>query len=172
VPPSERSTAPTGLRIRGLRKWYGETRALDGLDIEARPGEILGIAGPNGAGKSTLIKILAAETRADEGAIELDAQTWDPDLHRDRVAVVHQEPQLFPNLTVADNLIVGREGTRAMRRGLNGDERALLAALGILYGRRAPGAGAAGRTSAHRDRSCSRPIGAHLPFRRAELGAY
>src|SRR5688572_28804938 len=129
--PSEREAEP-GLRIRGLRKWYGETRALDGLDIEARPGEILGIAGPNGAGKSTLIKILAAEARADAGEIELDGQTWDPDMHRDRVAVVHQEPQLFPNLTVADNLIVGREGTRALRRGLHADERMLLAELGIL----------------------------------------
>jgi ABC-type sugar transport system ATPase subunit len=129
-PPVE--TGSPGLRIRGLRKWYGETRALDGLDFEARAGEIMGVAGPNGAGKSTLIKILAAETRADEGEIELDDVAWDPDLHRDRVAVVHQEPQLFPNLTVAENLMVGREGTRALRRGLNDEERVLLTDLGIL----------------------------------------
>ncbi|CAN5727615.1 sugar ABC transporter ATP-binding protein [soil metagenome] len=121
-----------GLRIRGLRKWYGETRALDGLDLEARPGEIVGVAGPNGAGKSTLIKILAAETQADAGEILLDGVSWDPDLQSDRVAVVHQEPQLFPNLTVADNLMVGREGTRALRRRLHDDERALMADLGIL----------------------------------------
>jgi ABC-type sugar transport system ATPase subunit len=126
------SQGESGLRIRGLRKWYGETRALDGLDFEARPGEIMGIAGPNGSGKSTLIKVLAAETRADEGEIELDGAAWDPDLHRDRVAVVHQEPQLFPNLTVGDNLMVGREGTRALRRGLHKDERILLSDLGIL----------------------------------------
>lgn len=56
------ATADRGLRIRGLRKWYGDTRALDGLDLDAKPGEILGVAGPNGAGKSTLIKILAGET--------------------------------------------------------------------------------------------------------------
>ena len=92
----------------------------------------MGIAGPNGAGKSTLIKILAAETRADDGEILLDGEPWDPDLHRDRVAVVHQEPQLFPNLTVGDNLMVGREGTRALRRGLRDEERDLLADLGIL----------------------------------------
>ena len=108
--------AERGLRIRGLRKWYGDTRALDGLDLEARPGEILGVAGPNGAGKSTLIKVLAGETRADAGEIELDGRPWDTATDRDRVAVVHQEPQLFPNLTVAENLMVGREGTRAMVR--------------------------------------------------------
>jgi ABC-type multidrug transport system ATPase subunit len=67
------SDAPrSGLRIRGLRKWYGDTRALDGLDLDAAPGQILGVAGPNGAGKSTLIKILAGETTADGGTIELD----------------------------------------------------------------------------------------------------
>jgi ABC-type sugar transport system ATPase subunit len=124
--------AGDGLRIRGLRKWYGDTRALDGLDLEARPGEILGVAGPNGAGKSTLIKILAGETRPDDGTIELDGIAWDPVAHHGRVAAVHQEPQLFPNLTVADNIMVGREGTRAMRRGLDAAERQLMTDLAIL----------------------------------------
>ena len=110
------SVAEPGLRICGLRKWYGDTRALDGLDLEARAGEILGVAGPNGAGKSTLIKVLAGEERADSGEIELDGRSWDTASDRDRVAVVHQEPQLFPNLTVAENLMVGREGTRATVR--------------------------------------------------------
>lgn len=121
-----------GLRIEGLRKWYGDTRALDGLDIVARPGAILGIAGPNGAGKSTVIKILAGETRADAGTVSLDGIAWDPFVDRDRVAVVHQEAQLFPNLTVAENLMVGREGTRALRRGLDSQERRLLADLSII----------------------------------------
>jgi ABC-type sugar transport system ATPase subunit len=120
-----------GLRIRGLRKWYGDTRALDGLTLDAMPGEILGIAGPNGAGKSTLIKILAGEIRADSGDIELDGRPWDTTANRDRVAVVHQEPQLFPNLTVAENVMVGREGTRALVRGLDGDERRLMSNLAI-----------------------------------------
>ena len=121
-----------GLRIRGLRKWYGDTRALDGLDLEARPGEILGVAGPNGAGKSTLIKVLAGETKADAGEIELDGRPWDTASDRDRVAVVHQEPQLFPNLTVAENLMVGREGTRATVRHIDAQERALMRDLAIL----------------------------------------
>lgn len=121
-----------GLRIRDLRKWYGDTRAVDGLDIDALPGEILGIAGPNGAGKSTLIKVLAGETAAGGGELTLDGVAWDPLTDRDRVAVVHQEAQLFPNLTVAENLIVGREGTRVLRRKIDDQERRLLADLEIL----------------------------------------
>ena len=113
------SSGKRGLTVHGLRKWYGDTRALDGLDLEARPGEILGVAGPNGAGKSTLIKILAGETSADGGEIQLDGRGWDTSSERDRVAVVHQEPQLFPNLTVAANLMVGREGKRATVRQLD-----------------------------------------------------
>ena len=128
-PPPE---AHEGLRIRDLRKKYGETVALGGLDLHARPGEILGIAGPNGAGKSTLIKILADEVRADSGEILLDGVAWHPDEHRDRVAVVHQEPQLFPNLTVADNMLVGREGTRAARPRSDQSDKSLMDDLGIL----------------------------------------
>ena len=142
-----------GLRIRGLRKWYGDTRALDGLDLDARRGEILGIAGPNGAGKSTLIKILAGETYADAGDIQLDGQPWDGSTEADRVAVVHQEPQLFPNLTVSENLMVGREGTRALVRDLRDSERQLMADLAILdvadVPRRVPLA-----TAARGDRTC------------------
>ena len=66
---AETTAGSPGLVIRVLRKWYGDTRALDGLDLEARPGEILGVAGPNGAGKSTLIKILAGEAAEDAGVI-------------------------------------------------------------------------------------------------------
>ncbi len=126
------ATMDGGLRIRGLRKWYGDTRALDGLDLEAKPGEILGVAGPNGAGKSTLIKILAGEVRENDGEIRLDGAVWQPLLDRDRVAVVHQEPQLFPNLSVAENLMVGREGTRALVRDLDAQERSLMGDLAIL----------------------------------------
>ena len=98
-----------GVRIRGLQKRYGDTVALDGLDLDARPGEILGIAGPNGAGKSTMVKILAGEVDRDEGQILVDGQPWSTDYGSNRVAVVHQEPQLFPNLTVGENIVVGHE---------------------------------------------------------------
>jgi ABC-type sugar transport system ATPase subunit len=98
-----------GVRIRGLQKRYGETVALDGLDLDARPGEILGVAGPNGAGKSTMVKILAGEVDRDEGEILVDGAPWSSEFGESRVAVVHQEPQLFPNLTVGQNIVAGYE---------------------------------------------------------------
>jgi ABC-type sugar transport system ATPase subunit len=114
------------VEIRGLHKRYGDTVALDGLDLRAEQGRILGIAGPNGAGKSTMIKILAGETTADAGEVLVEGVPWSPRIGARRVAVVHQEPQLFPNLTVAENLLIGRERSRWRRHGTDGAERRLL----------------------------------------------
>jgi ABC-type sugar transport system ATPase subunit len=103
------SAEQLGVRIRGLRKRYGDTVALDGLDLDAHPGEILGVAGPNGAGKSTMVKILAGEVERDEGEILVDGRPWSSEFGSNRVAVVHQEPQVFPNLTVGENILAGYE---------------------------------------------------------------
>jgi ABC-type sugar transport system ATPase subunit len=130
-PQSEPAGIADGVVIRGLHKRYGDTVALAGLDLTARPGEILGVAGPNGAGKSTMIKILAAETRPDGGEISIDGVPWSEDIGVHRIAVVHQEPQLFPNLTVGDNVLIGREGRRVLRRRLDGSETVVLRDLGI-----------------------------------------
>jgi ABC-type sugar transport system ATPase subunit len=119
------------LAIRGLRKSYGSTIALAGLDIDLIPGEILGIAGPNGAGKSTLVRILAGEESADAGSFTFGGAPWSPLESWASVAVVHQEPQLFPNLTVAENILVGREGTSASRPRLRVADRVLMEALGL-----------------------------------------
>ena len=100
-----------GICLRGLQKRYGATIALAGLDLDIRPGEVLGIAGPNGAGKSTLVRIIAGDERADSGELVFNGAPWSPSLDWRRVAVVHQEPQLFPNLTVAENVLAGREGS-------------------------------------------------------------
>jgi ABC-type sugar transport system ATPase subunit len=102
-------TNDEGIRLRGLRKRYGATVALAGLDLDLRPGEVLGVAGPNGAGKSTLIRIIAGEERPDEGELHFNGRPWTPAVDWRGVAVVHQEPQLFPNLTIAENILVGRE---------------------------------------------------------------
>ena len=125
------AAASAGVVMRGLRKRYGDTIALAGLDLEARPGEILGVAGPNGSGKSTMVKILAGEVLPDDGDISIDGEPWSPAVGWRKVAVVHQEPQLFPNLSVAENLLVGRERSRWVRHGLDAAERRLLADLGI-----------------------------------------
>ena len=121
-----------GIEIRGLRKRYGNTLALDGLDLDLRPGEVLGVAGPNGAGKSTLVRILAGEERADAGELTLDGRPGRRSSGWTEVAVVHQEPQLFPNLTVAENLLVGREGRRpCCGRRSGADDQRLMEALGL-----------------------------------------
>ena len=103
------SAEVAGVEIRGLRKRYGDTVALAGLDLVARPGKILGVAGPNGAGKSTMVKILAGEVGWDEGEILVDGEPWSSEIGSHRVAVVHQEAQLFPNLTVGENIVAGFE---------------------------------------------------------------
>src|ERR1700674_4563317 len=95
------------LEVKGLRKRYGDTRALDGLDIAADAGEVLGIAGPNGAGKSTLVPLLSAEEEEDDGEIVLAGKPWSTHDRKQQVALVRQEPKLCQTLTVAENLLVG-----------------------------------------------------------------
>jgi ABC-type sugar transport system ATPase subunit len=126
------SAATGGVELRGVRKTYGDTVALASLDLVAAAGQITGIAGPNGAGKSTMIKVLAGEEAPDAGEILIDGEPWSRTVGAQRVAVVHQEPQLFPNLTVAENLLIGRERSRWMRQGLSNADRELLDDIGIL----------------------------------------
>ncbi len=117
--------------IRDLRKVYGDTVALAGLSLEVRPGEILGIAGPNGAGKSTMVKILAGEVERDSGEILVDGEAWSRTFGADRVAVVHQEPQLFPNLTIGENIAAGREQSGLWWPRVDPADRALFDELGV-----------------------------------------
>lgn len=117
-----------GLELSGIRKRYGATQALDGIDLIAEPGEVLGIAGPNGAGKSTLVRIIGGEEVADEGSGSFGGEEFDP---ARSVAIVHQEAQLFPNMTVGQNLLVGREKRRMMRPRVGPEERVLLAHLDL-----------------------------------------
>ncbi|MEA2608967.1 MAG: ribose transport system ATP-binding protein, partial [Chloroflexota bacterium] len=85
IVPDAAGLAAKGVTIRGLRKRYGDTVALSGLDLDARPGEILGVAGPNGAGKSTMVKILAGELAGDEGEIAVDGAAWSSSVGWQRV---------------------------------------------------------------------------------------
>jgi len=123
---------PAGVSIRGLRKRYGDTVALAGLDLDARPGEILGVAGPNGAGKSTMVKILAGEVDGDDGQILVDGAPWSSAIGSHRVAVVHQEPQLFPNLTVAQNVVAGYESDSWSWPQVGEEHYPLFEELGVL----------------------------------------
>ena len=120
----------TSIQLTGLVKRYGPTVALDGLDLVAHSGEILGIAGPNGSGKSTMVGVLAGETPLDDGVVEVDGVPWTP-IRGTKVAVVHQEPQLFPNLSVAENLAAGRERFLVGRPSLDEEERTLVDDFGL-----------------------------------------
>ena len=89
------------IRIEGLVKAFGATRALDGLDLRVAPGAVHGFLGPNGSGKSTTIRVLLGLLRADAGTVELlGRDPWSDavGLHR-RLAYVPGELELWPNLT-------------------------------------------------------------------------
>ncbi|MGJ7905409.1 ATP-binding cassette domain-containing protein [Actinopolyspora sp. H202] len=92
---------PTAVTISGLTKDFGPTRALDGLDLSVRTGEVHGFLGPNGAGKTTTIRILLGLLRADSGEARLlDGDPWHDatELHR-RIAYVPGDVTLWPNLS-------------------------------------------------------------------------
>jgi ABC-2 type transport system ATP-binding protein len=109
------------IAIENLVKTFGHTRALDGLDLQVRTGEVHGFLGPNGAGKSTTIRVLLGLLRADSGAVRLlDGDPWRDAaaLHR-RLAYVPGDVSLWPNLSggeVIDLLGRLRGGLLAERR--------------------------------------------------------
>jgi ribose transport system ATP-binding protein len=110
------SVGPPRVVIRQLRKAFGATQALGGVDLVAQRGEVHALVGENGAGKSTLLRTLAGLSRSDSGTIELDGQAWAPrgpaDARAQGLAMVHQELALCPHLDVAANVLLGVEPTR------------------------------------------------------------
>ncbi len=102
--------------MKGIEKSFPGVQALAGVDFAVARGEIHALVGENGAGKSTLIKILTGADRADRGTIELDGKVVSirSPLHAQELGIstVYQEVNLCPNLTVAENLLVGRQPTR------------------------------------------------------------
>jgi ribose transport system ATP-binding protein len=105
------------LELRGIEKSYGRVRVLHGVDLDAQAGEVLALCGANGAGKTTLIKILSGALTLDAGEIRLDGQPVTigsaRDAHRLGVRTVYQELSLVPNLSVAENILLGRLPARA-----------------------------------------------------------
>ena len=101
------------LTLRSVSKRFGGVTALDDVDLELRRGEILALLGENGAGKSTLIKILAGIYRPDSGSIRIGDETVTirdvADADRNGIRVIHQELSLAPNLSIAENIYLGRE---------------------------------------------------------------
>lgn len=103
----------TVISVRGLSKSFAGVKALDGVNLEIKAGEIHCLAGENGSGKSTLIKIISGVYQPDEGSIELNGKPHDRltpiEAIRGGVQVIYQDFSIFPNLTVMENLALNHE---------------------------------------------------------------
>ncbi len=126
------------LRMENVSKSFPGVQALDNVSLEVRAGEILGLVGENGAGKSTLMKILSGVYQMDQGQIHLQGQPihiHDPHQAQQLgISIIYQEFNLMPNLTVMENIFIGREpGPLAFLsyRKLQQQTQALLSRLGV-----------------------------------------
>jgi rhamnose transport system ATP-binding protein len=130
------SESPPILALDHVSMAFGAVRALQDVSIDLHGGEIHALAGENGAGKSTLVKILAGVHRPDEGRVLLDGNPQDfrgpGDAQQAGVAVIYQEPTLFPDLSVAENIFMGRQPRAGFGRI---DRRALRTATAGLFER-------------------------------------
>lgn len=110
---SAASTVPA-LCVRNVSKAFGSTQALQDVSFELAPGTIHALLGGNGSGKSTLIRILAGVTKADSGAVEIEGRSFAVSQLSPAVALasslhfVHQQSSTFPDLTIVENLAIGR----------------------------------------------------------------
>lgn len=126
------------LEARGITRTFFGVRALDGVDFTLRAGEIHALVGENGAGKSTLVKILTGALARDAGVIRLQGAEIAPRTVAEAqglgIGTVYQEVNLLENLTVAENLYLGRQPRRfglTDRRRMARDAQALLARYGL-----------------------------------------
>lgn len=132
------STSVDPIVIRGISKTFGHTAALRNVSLVGRAGSIHAITGENGAGKSTLMKLLAGVHQPDQGELLIGGQALrfaSPAAARDAgISTVFQELTVLPNLTVAENLLLGREPTWMgilNRAGMLREARAVLQRIGI-----------------------------------------
>jgi ribose transport system ATP-binding protein len=131
------------LRLSGIHKRFGVITALAGVDLTVCPGEVLGLVGENGAGKSTLMRVIGGVHAPSEGRIEIDGVEVErltvPRSIAAGIAFVHQELSNFDNLTVAENIFLGRLPTRfgplrlVDTKVMNRNADKLLARLGATF---------------------------------------
>ena len=134
----------TLLSIRGVKTFYGRVMALKGVDLDVKQGEIVTLIGANGAGKSTLMMTVCGNPRAREGVIEFDGRdiTHMPthEIARRGLAYVPESRDVFPSLTVEQNLLLGRKSGRPPADGWRFDD--VYALFPALQKRRKVAAGA------------------------------
>ncbi|GIM45139.1 ribose import ATP-binding protein RbsA [Collibacillus ludicampi] len=106
------------LELRGIKKSFYGVKALDGMNLQVGKGEVLAVLGENGAGKSTMMKIIAGVYQPDEGEILIEGKSVTikntVDAQNLGISIIHQEFNLIPHLSVAENIFLGRE---PMKRG-------------------------------------------------------
>jgi ribose transport system ATP-binding protein len=134
--PSESHAA--GLTLRGIGKRFGTIRVVDGVDLDVRPGEVVALLGENGAGKSTLSSIIAGVFPPSEGTMTWNGAPYAPGSPGDAIAagigLIHQEMRLLPDLSIAENVFVGRlpmRGGRIDRAAMNRRAGEQLKRLGL-----------------------------------------
>ena len=109
------------LRLEGVRKSFGDNLVLDGIDLEVPTGEVLVVIGPSGSGKSTLLRCVNLLEPIQAGRIffegeEITQGSVDVSAVRQRIGIVFQQFNLFPHLTVIDNLTLAARRIRKLPR--------------------------------------------------------
>jgi rhamnose transport system ATP-binding protein len=144
TPPSH-----VALELRDVAKSFGAVRALRSGSLRVEAGSIHALVGENGAGKSTLVKVVAGVYRRDGGEFLLDGESVDfsstAESKSAGVAVIYQEPTLFPDLSVTENIFMGRQilgsGRRIDRGAMYAEAEQLFAGLGVRIDPRRPALG-------------------------------
>lgn len=131
------STVPA-IRIDGVSKTYGATKALQDVSVSILPGQVHGLIGRNGAGKSTLLRMITGLEQPDTGSLRFFGEpapaASDPKAWKQQVACVYQRPSVFANLTVAENLFAGAlptDGATVSWRRMQSEAERILAAWNI-----------------------------------------
>ncbi len=126
------------LHVSGISKRFGPTQALQNVSLSVHSGEVLALIGENGAGKSTLLKVLSGAHAADSGTMQIGGQPYCPsgphDARTHGVAMIYQELNLAPDLSVEDNLLLGQAGSGGgllFRRSQRPRVRQALDAVGL-----------------------------------------
>jgi general L-amino acid transport system ATP-binding protein len=134
---NERADGPTMIVAEDVEKWFGRFRALRGITTTIRKGEVVVILGPSGSGKSTFIRTINRLERHDRGRIVVDGIELTDDIRnieriRSEIGMVFQSFNLFPHLTVLDNITLAPRNVRRTARGTaEGDAMRFLERVGI-----------------------------------------
>jgi ABC-type polar amino acid transport system ATPase subunit len=133
------TATPPRVALRGLQKRFGNLEVLKGIDLEIAPGQVFCIIGPSGSGKSTMLRCINRLEEPSGGAVEIDGlDITSPRVNiddvRTRVGMVFQEFNLFPHMSVLDNVTVGLRKVKKMRRKVAEQAgRAKLAEVGLEH---------------------------------------